>query len=425
MWSLLRRNRRFARLWGGETVSLLGDSITALALPMIAILVLQAPAWQVGVLTAASWTPYLVALLVGALVDRVPRKRIVLVITDLWRGAALATIPLAAVLGELTVLHLILVAVAVGTAGVVSQTAYVSFFVRVVDQADFVSANSLNATARSATGIGGPPAAGLLVQTLTAPIALIVDCVSYLVSAATLAGMRVDEPPPERGKRHVLADAAHGLRTLLADRWLSSALWCTSLMNFANFAIIAIGLVFATRTLHLSAAQIGTAQGIGAVGALTGALITARVSAKVGLFPVVMFGTVFFSLPFLALASTPGAAPTMIRLIMYAGSIFLVAGAIVMYDITINSVMAKVMPDDMRGRIVGAFSSINYGIRPLGALAGGAAAELWGARPTIMIAAAVGLTAVIPLLRSPLRRARTMDDVPAPVPVPVPTPTAP
>src|SRR5690606_2793802 len=126
--------RRFARLWGGETVSLLGDSITALALPMIAILVLQAPAWQVCVLTAASWTPYLVALLVGALVDRVPRKRIVLVITDLWRGAALATIPLAAVLGELTVLHLILVAVAVGTAGVVSQTAYVSFFVRVVDQ---------------------------------------------------------------------------------------------------------------------------------------------------------------------------------------------------------------------------------------------------------------------------------------------------
>jgi predicted MFS family arabinose efflux permease len=94
-----------------------------------------------------------------------------------------------------------------------------------------------------------------------------------------------------------------------------------------------------------------------------------------------------------------------------------VTGAIVMYDITINSVMAKVMPDNMRGRIVGAFSSINYGIRPLGALAGGAAAELWGAQITIMVAAAVGLTAVIPLLRSPLRKARVMDDVPAATPV--------
>jgi MFS family permease len=417
MWELLRRNRRYARLWGGETVSMLGDSVTALALPMLAILVLKAPAWQVGVLTAASWTPYLVALFVGAMVDRVASKRVVLVVVDLVRALALATIPLIAFVGQLRFTHLIIVAITVGLAGVVSQTAHASFFVRVVQSSDFVTANSLNSTARSVTGIGGPPVAGWLVQALSAPIAIVVDSCSYLVSAATLAGMKVDEPRPERRRTHVFAEAAEGLRAMLGNRWLSSALWCTSLMNLANFAIIAIALVFATRTLHLSAAEIGTAQGIGAVGALIGALLTSRVSTRIGLFPVVMLGTVFFSLPFFALAATPTAAPTIVKITIFAGCIFVVTGAIVMYDITMNSVAAKVMPDDMRGRIVGAFSSINYGIRPLGALAGGAAAELWGTQITIMVAAAVGLTAVIPLLRSPLRKARVMDDVPAATPV--------
>jgi predicted MFS family arabinose efflux permease len=338
---------------------------------------------------------------------------VVLVIVDLVRALALAAIPLIGLIGQLTMIHLIIVATVIGLAGVVSQTAYADFFVRVVQPDDFVTANSLNSTARSVTGIGGPPVAGWLVQVLTAPIALVVDSLSYLVSAATLAGVKVEEPRPERRRAHVFAEAAEGLRAMLGNRWLSSALWCTSLMNLANFAIIAIALVFATRTLHLTAAGIGTAQGLGAVGALIGALITSRLSARIGLFPVVMIGTVFFSLPFFALAATPGSASTGLKLTMYAATVFVVTGAIVMYDITINSVMAKVMPDNMRGRIVGAFSSINYGIRPLGALAGGAAAELWGAQVTIMVAAAVGLTAVIPLLRSPLRKARAMDDVPA------------
>ncbi|SDS57859.1 Predicted arabinose efflux permease, MFS family [Microlunatus soli] len=411
MIDLLRRNRRYARLWGGESISMLGDQVTALALPMIAILLLHAPAWQLGVLTAASWVPYLFALLTGTAVDRVTSKRRILVLTDLARAAALASIPVAALIGRLTVGQLIMVAVLVGLAGSVSQTAYISFFARLVHTDDVITANSLNSTARSVTEIGGPPAAGWLIQALSAPAALLVDSASYLVSALSVIGIRLDEPRPERQHQHVLRGAVEGLRTMLRDRWLSSILWCTSTMNLANFAILAVVLVFATRTLRLSAGQIGTAQGIGAFGALAGALLASRLSKRIGLFPITMIGTVLFSLPFVIFAVIPESTPAPSKIIGYAGCAFVVTGGIMLYDITINSVMIKVIPEDMRGRLVGAFSSINYGIRPVGALLGGAAAGWWGPRATILTAAVVGLLAVLPLARSPLRRCRTLADV--------------
>ena len=276
-----------------------------------------------------------------------------------------------------------------------------------------MAANSLSSTARSVAGLGGPPVAGWLIQVVSAPMALLADCGSYLVSALTLSGLNVTETGPVGRSSRVIRGAVDGLRTLLRNRWLASALWCTSLMNVANFAIIAVILVFATRTLNLTAAGIGTAQGIGAVGALIGAVIAARLSTRIGIFSVVMIGTVMFSLPFLAFASIPAGSSSTLKITMYAGCEFVVTGAIMLYDININSVMYKVMPDDMRSRLVGAFSSINYGIRPVGAILGGLAAEAFGARATIIAAACLGLTAVLPLLGSPLRRARSMADVTA------------
>lgn len=388
-----------------------GDQITALALPMIAIILLDASAWQVGVLTAASWLPYLFALVIGTMVDRVRVKRRVLICADLARATALATIPAMFLLDGLTIIHLIVVAATVGVAGVISQTAYVTFFVRIIDPDDIVTANSLNSTARSATGLGGPPAAGWLTQVLGAPLAVVADCASYLISAASLLGLKVPEPASERESRPVLQEALEGMRTLVRDRWLAPTLWCTTLMNLANFAILAVVLIFATRNLQLGPAAIGTAQGIGAFGALVGALFAARLSTRIGLFPVTLIGCIGFSLPFFILVLTPGQAPSAAKIALYAGTTFLVTGSIMLYDITINSVMIKVMPDAMRGRLVGAFSSINYGIRPAGALLGGASAEVWGPRSTILIAACIGLLAVVPLLRSPLRGCRSMSDV--------------
>jgi MFS family permease len=380
---------------------------------MIAILVLHASPFEVGVLTAAAWVPYLGALIIGSWVDRLPIKRPVLVIMDLTRATALVSIPLAFVLHRLTVGQLLLVAIAVGLSGVISQTAYMSFFAQLVKTDDVVAANSLNSTARSGTSLAGPPAAGWLIQAVGAPVAILVDCASFLVSAVMLAGLRVEKPQAAQPRRHVLREAAEGMRTLLRDRWLSSILWCTSVMNLANFAIAAVVLVFATGGLHLSPAAVGTAQGIGAVGALGGALLAVRLSDRLGLFRVVLIGCVLFSLPFLGVGLTSAGLPTTVKIGWLGGCLLLVSGGIMLYDIMINSVMIKVMPEDMRGRMIGAFSSINYGIRPLGALLGGTAGELWGPRVTILVAAGLGLLAVIPLLRSPLRPVRKLADVQA------------
>lgn len=412
MLGLLRRNHHYARLWSGEAVSMLGDQVTALALPMIAITVLHAPAWELGILTATSWMPYLFALVIGSSVDRTASKRVILIVTDLVRAAVLITIPLAFALGHLTMAHLLAVAAVVGLSGVVSQCAYVSFFVRVIDAEDIVTANSLNSTARSVTSLGGPPAAGWLIQAVSAPIAMLADCASYLVSAMSLAGLKVDEPRPERQHQHLLRDALESIRTLLSDRWQSTILWCTSLMNLTNYAIQTIVLLFASRTLHLAPGAIGIALGIGGLGALVGAVMTARLSNKVGLFPVVMIGCVLFSLPFLGVSLVPDSASTTVKITLLGTCTFLITGGIMLYDITINSVLFKVTPDHMRGRLVGAFSSINYGIRPAGAVLGGLLAQVWGPRLTIVAAACLGLTSVVPLLRSPLRHARTMAAVP-------------
>ncbi len=414
MIELLRRNRPYARLWGGESVSMLGDQVTSLALPLIAITLLHAPAWQLGVLTAASWIPYVLALPVGSIVDGLPSKRIVLIAADLVRAVALGSVPVVFALDRLSTVHLLVVAVVVGSAGVVSQTAYASFFPRVVGLDDIMTATSLNSTARSVTALGGPPAAGWLLQVVTAPVALLIDCASYLVSALTLAGLRVRELCPERSRPDVVRDVRDGLRALLGSPWLSSALWCTTIMNLASFAIVAVVLLYATRTLQLTPAAIGTAQGIGATGAVLGALCAARLAGRVGLYPVVTAGVILFSAPFLVVGLIPTEASTTAKIALYAGCTFLVSGGIVIYDITINSVLIKVMPEEMRGRLVGAFSSINYGIRPAGALLGGALASVWGPRTTILAAGVLGLVALIPLHRSPLRGVRSMADVPEP-----------
>lgn len=414
MIALLRRNHRYARLWAGESVSMLGDQFTALAIPLIAIALLHASPWQVALLTAASWTPFLFALLVGTHVDRRRSKRRVLVASDLTRAVALATIPVAFLMGWLSIVQLVAVATIVGLAGVVSQTAYMNFFVKVVDSDDMVAANSAGSTSRSAASLAGPPLAGWLITVLSAPIVVVLDCCSYLVSALTLAGLRIDEPEPVRRDTSVFAEAREGLQVLLGSRWLRPILICTTVMNLANFAIIAILLVYASRELHLNAAAIGTAQGIGSAGALIGAIVTTRLARRLGLFRVALIGTVLFSLPFIAVALLPGTLSTGRTVALFAACWVVVAGGITLYDITINSVLVKLIPTDMRGRLVGAFSSINYGIRPIGALLGGVSAEVFGTRGTILAAAVVGSLAVIPLWRSPLRAAHSLDDVPSP-----------
>ena len=193
----LWRDRRFATYWSGQTVSQLGDRISELALPLIAVTTLHASAAEVGVLTAAIWAPNLLSLVVGAWVDHQRRKKRLLVVANLIQAAAVAVLPVAHLAGFMSMWLLYAVALVLGAGGVLYQTSYPPFFARLVRRDQYLQANSLLSATRSGSFIAGPALGGLLIQALTAPVAMVVDAVSFLGSALAIGSVQVDEPPVE------------------------------------------------------------------------------------------------------------------------------------------------------------------------------------------------------------------------------------
>jgi MFS family permease len=409
----LWRERNFATYWGGHAVSQLGDRVCELALPLTAVTVVGATATQVGLLTAAIWLPNLLALVLGSWVDRQQRKRWVLVAADLASAAVVLTVPAAALLGVLALPQLFVVALLLGAAATLYQSAWQPFFVTLVRRDQYVEANSLLSTTRSVSFVAGPAIGGALVQALTAPVALAVDGVSFLVSAALLQRVEVHERATTTTIEH--GSLGHrvreGLRIVLHHPYLAPALRCVTWVNAFTFMVSAVVLVFASRTLGLSAGTIGLALGIGAVGGVAGALAAAPVGRRIGTGRTIAVGALLFTLPLAALALAGGGRlpPVVVLAVVEAVSSF----GVMLFDVNLNAVQAVVTPDAARGRVVGAFTTINYGIRPLGAVVGGVLADLVGVRPTLVIGGVGGALAVLWLLGTPLVRVASVDDLAA------------
>lgn len=405
----LWRDRRFATYWTGQAISQLGDRVSELALPLIAVTMLHATSTEVGVLTAAVWAPNLLSMLTGAWVDRQPRKQPLLVLGDLIQSVAILSLPIAYWLGSITLGQLFVVALVAGAGGTLYQTAYSNFFVALVRRDQYVEANSLLSATRSGSFIAGPALAGLLVQMLTAPVAMLVDSVSFLVSAVLIRRVRVDEPQPEPSQRRLLRHAAEGMRYLWRHPYMSASLRCCTTLNFFSFVVTALLVLFASRALGLSAAVIGLAFGTGAVGGLVGAVLAPRVARRLGVGPTIAVGTVLFSAPFALLPLASGSDWTK------AGVLALVemlsAAGIMLFDVNLNALQTAVTSDAMRSRVSGAFSSVNYGIRPLGGLVGGVAGDLIGIGPTLIVAAVGGSLSALWLVRSPIMSTRTIEEL--------------
>ena len=259
----LWRDRRFATYWSGQTVSQLGDRVSELALPLIAVTTLHASAAEVGVLTAAIWAPNLLSLLVGAWVDHQRRKKRLLVVANLIQAAAVAVLPVAHVTGFMSMWLLYAVALVLGAGGVLYQTSYPPFFARLVRRDQYLQANSLLSATRSGSFIAGPALGGLLIQALTAPVAMVVDAVSFLGSALAIGSVKVDEPPVEGAGEGpgLWRRAVEGLRFLRRHPYLRATLGCSTIVNLFSFVASAVVILFASRTLELDPGQIGLAFG--------------------------------------------------------------------------------------------------------------------------------------------------------------------
>ncbi|MFI6261715.1 MFS transporter [Micromonospora sp. NPDC051006] len=405
----LLRERTFRRYWSAQTVSYFGDEISTLALPLLAVLITDAGPAQMGYLTAALLAPNLLfSLLAGAWVDRFPHKRRVMVASDLGRALLLATIPAAYLLDLLTLPQLYGVAFAMGTLAVLFEVARGPLFVSVVQRRDYVEANTLINGSRAMSLVAGPSIGGLLVQLLSAPIALVADALSYVWSAYFLGRIRPTEPAPARGAGLGIAE---GLRFIARTPMMRAIVLGTTTVNLFNFMFAALFVLYATRELHLSPGLLGMVLGAGAVGGLFGAAVTGRLTRRFGIGPTMVAGFVLFPAPLVLVPLADGPTPLVLGMLFTAE--LLCAVGVMMLDIVTGSVQTALTPESLLARATGVRRTINYGIRPIGALIGGALGAALGIREALWIATVGALAGVLWVIFSPARRLRDLPEAAA------------
>jgi Na+/melibiose symporter-like transporter len=408
----LWRDRQFRIFWSAQGVSELGDRITELALPLIAVTLLNASPSQVGLLTAAVWLPNLASLFIGTWVDQRRDKRPLMIAADLSRMVVLLSLPAAYWLDLLTLGQLYAIAILAGTAHVVFNTAYASFFVRLVSQDQFLEANSKLAATTSVSFMAGPAVGGLLIQWLTAPVAIVIDAASFVFSAVQVSRLRTPVVEPDPTTESLLRRARAGMGYVLRHPYLRSSLGCATTVNFFNFIGSALLVLYASRNLELSAGTIGVAFGIGASGGLLGALAAAPLTLLIGAGRLIAVGAVVFPAAIALAAFASG--PVWVRATALAAAEFIGGFAVMCFDVPLNALQTAVIHDQMRSRVAGAFSSINYGVRPFGAVVGGLLGTWLGVRETLLISSAGGLLAVLWLVRSPIIRVRDLSGLEPP-----------
>lgn len=401
----LLRQPEFLKLWAGQSISMLGDQVTLLALPLVAVLTLDASAAQMGFLVAAELMPHLLfSLFAGVWIERVRSRRRLMIVADIARAALLASIPVAAAFDALGFAQLYGVAFAVGTFAVMFDISWSTLFVSVVPRRDVVDANSKLSLSRSISFVAGPSVAGFLVQVLTAPVTLLLDATSYLGSALFLGRIRAAEPAVEEERSGLLRSLRQGFGFVLRDEFIRPELLCVATINLFNFVFHAIFVLYATRELGVSPGLLGIVLGAGAVGGIVGALLAVRIERLIGIGAAFTLGTVLFPLP-LVLVPLASGSDLRIAVMLGAAEFFCSVGVMIL-DVNAGSLMLLRTPDRLRARMSGTFRFVNYGIRPIGALLGGALGTAIGLHTTLWIGVLGALAGVIFLVFSPIPRLR-------------------
>lgn len=403
----LWRDRNFLTFWSAQAVSEFGDRISELALPLIAVTLLDASPAEVGLLTAAVWAPNLISLLIGTWVEQRADKRRLMIGADLARTIILLSLPVAGWFGWLGLPQLYLVALLAGTAHVLFNTAYAAFFVQLVVRDRYLEASAKLSGTRSISQMGGPALGGLLVQFLGAPVAVIADALSFIFSAAQVARIKLTPKPPEASTETLLQRARAGMAYLITHPYLRVTLACATTVNLFSFIGMTLVVFYASRDLGLSAGIIGLAFGLGATGGLLGATMAEPLSKRIGVGRLIAIGAVLFPASVAIVAFAGG--PWLLRAVALAAAEFVGGFAVMCFDVPLGALQTSVIDDRMRSRVSGAFTTINYGIRPIGALIGGALGDWLGARETILISSVGGIVAFLWLLGSPVLKVTSIE----------------
>lgn len=403
----------FRRLWLAQSASLVGSQITALALPLTAVTLLDANSAQAGILAAAGSLPFLLCSLpAGVWVDR-HRRRPLLIVSDLLSALLLLSIPLAAWLDALRMQHLYAVAFGIGVLTVLFEVAHYAYVPALVGRERVMEANSRLQVSHSAAESAGPGAAGLLAQALTAPVAIVVDACSFVVSAALLRRIRSVEPPPaQTTSGSIRRDVRDGMRALLGQPLLRPIVIGAVIHGIFHMAVVALFVLFATRTLEISPLLLGVIFAVGGLGSIPGALLSTPIARRVGVGPAII-GAWFFSA--VTILVIPLAAGWYAVPLLAVGMLLSGMGSTVL-NVQQWSLRQIITPDALQGRVTASHRFIVYGSHPIGALLGGALGSMLGLRTALACCAVAALLAPLVTLFSPLRHLRTLptspDDLP-------------
>jgi MFS family permease len=399
----LWRHSEFLKFWSGQTISVFGSAITQLALPLTAVSVLNASPAQMGFLNAAQMLPFLlVALFAGAWIDR-SRRRPIMLLADLGRAVILGLIPLSMLFGLLRMEMLYVIVFLLGVMTVFFDVSYQAFLPALVQREHLVEGNSKMEISNSAAAFAGPGLAGWLIQAFSAPYAILIDAFSFLVSALTLSWIRTVEPQPvpSAEKPNIWAEIREGLGVIFGNRILWSIAGCTGTSNFFSNVWASIFILYVSRYLNLSPAQIGLIFAMGAPGALAASLLAARISKSIGLGPTIIASTAAGGLAQLLLLAAHGPTTLVIGLLALQG--FLMGFFNTLYNVNQVSLRQTITPDRLLGRMNASMRFLVWGTIPLGALAASALSTAFGVFPTIVIGVLGGLLPWLWVFFSPVR----------------------
>ena len=408
----LLRNQSFVWLWSGQTISVLGSHISALAFPVLAITLLGASELEMGFLNAAETSAFLlVALPAGAWVDRWLKRR-VMIIADLIRLLAVASIPALWFSGSLEIWHLYITGAVIGIATVFFDVGYQSYLPILLPAKAIGPANSALEATNQISTLAGPSAVGFLLSLVKAPVLLIFDALSFLVSAISLSFVKDEEVPAAKADRQSLyKEIAEGVRFVWRQKLIRSIAFTTATNNFFSTMIFTLLPLLILRDLEISPATYGLMISFASIGGLLGAVTTPKLVKWFGEGAViavtaVLSGAIFFALPSAALVPTEW-APAVIAVAEGFSGVLVLA-----YNITQVTARQRLCPPKLLGRMNASIRAFIWGVMPIGALIGGWLGHTIGVLPTMWFACFGTLASAIFVVISPLAKMRELPSTP-------------
>jgi MFS family permease len=407
------RNRDFVRLWAASTVSVFGSLITRTALPFAAILVLGAGPLEIAAIRSFEIVGGLVVgLAAGAWVDRL-RRRPVMIVADLGRALLLASIPAAALADALTISQLIVVAFLTSVLTTFHNVADSAYLPTLVERDQLIASNAALTASGSVAEFSAFSIGGFLVQLLTAPIAIAVDAVSFVVSALVIGSIRRPEPdlPGASERNPILAEIRDGLRPIARSPILAAIAGASSASHFLWGVFGSVYLIFATDELGLGPATIGVIAAVGGASSFIGAVLAERVSRRLGIGPAILLGVIGFTLGN-ALTPLAPAGAIAVAIALLVAQQLIADGAGTIHEINEISLVQTVAPNRVLGRVNGSLEFLTHLWLLVGTIAGGLIGEALGLRAAMLVGILGGAAAIVFIWFSPIRSLRAGASVP-------------